>query len=145
VGWGLGAGIVVGWVAGSVVAAVVLAGAFRRLGTGDERMVPVRVEAGATAPAPAATAAADGATARSIDVAAVVAHALLGSMSIVAGAAHMLQHSFRTLTPDERRQVVDRLVTQSDHVICVLVDVARGLPADAHDLLDDQAGASTRV
>jgi hypothetical protein len=147
-GSGVVAGIVVGWVAGSAVAAVVLAGAFRRLGTGDERMVPVRAQAGGTAPALATTgdvAAVDASTARSIDVAAVVAHALLGSMSVVAGAAHTLQQSFDTLTPDERRMVIDRLVAQSDHVIGVLGDVARGLPTDAHDLLDDQAVTSRRT
>jgi hypothetical protein len=138
-GPGLVAGVVVGWVAGSAAAAGVLAGAFRRLGADDDRMVPVRSEAGVPAPAPAAI---DPATASSIDVAAVVAHALLGSMSVVAGAAHTLQQSFDTLTPDERRSVVDRLVAQADHVIGVHADVARGLPAAAHDLLDGHAVTS---
>jgi hypothetical protein len=137
VGSGLVAGIVVGWLAGSAVAAVGLAGAFRRLGAGDDRVVPVRAGTGATAPAPA--------TAHSIDVAAVVAHALLGSMSVVAGAAHTLQQSFDTLGPDERRMLFDRLVAQSEHVIGVLADVARGLPTDAHDVLDDQAVTSRRA
>ena len=149
-GSGLVAGIVVGWVAGSAAAAVVLAGAFRRLGAGDDRMGPVRSQAGVPAPAPAAAAATDTAgmaavdatTAHSIDVAAVVAHALLGSMSVVAGAAHTLQQSFDTLTADERRMVIDRLVAQSDHVIGVLGDVARGLPTHAHDVLDDHAVTS---
>lgn len=115
---GLAAGIVVGWLAGSVVAEV----------------VPVRERAPAPVPAPG----------HSIDVA-VVAHALLGSMSVVAGAAHTLQRSFDTLTPDERRAVLDRLVVQSDHVIGVLGDVARGLPAAAHDALDAHAVTSRRA
>jgi hypothetical protein len=67
------AGIVVGWLAGSVVATVALAGALRRLGARDARVVPVRTQAGATAPAPA--------TVRSVDVAAVVAYALFESRS----------------------------------------------------------------
>jgi hypothetical protein len=141
-GPGLAVGVVVGWLAGSVAAAVVLAGAFRRLGAGDDLVMPVRNQAGASAPASVATVAVDATTAHSIDVAAVVAHALLGSMSVVAGAAHTLQSSDATLTPDERRMVMDRLVSQADHVIGVLADVARGLPPDVHDLLDDQAVTS---
>lgn len=70
------------------------------------------------------------------DLSAVVAHSLLGSMSVVVGAAHTLDRYGASLTADERLEIVARLVHHADHVMGVLGDVARGLRPEAWDALD---------
>jgi hypothetical protein len=63
-----------------------------------------------------------------LDLAAVVAHSLLGSMTVVASAAHVLERYGEMLTSEERLDITRRLVRHSEHVIGVLGDIARGLP-----------------
>lgn len=74
-----------------------------------------------------------------VDVAAVVAHGLLGSMSVVAGAAHMLEHYGEALTSQERLDIIRRMSRHADHVMGILGDVARGMHPEVHDVLDHVA------
>jgi hypothetical protein len=74
-----------------------------------------------------------------LDIAAIVAHSLLNSMSVVAGAAHILERYGHTLAPDERLDVIRRMAKHADHVMGILGDVARGLHPDVYDALDHVA------
>ena len=59
------------------------------------------------------------------DLLAVVAHSLLNSMAVVSGNAEtMLEHRAR-LTDAQIVDLLERIVTQSSHVIGVLTDLVR--------------------
>jgi hypothetical protein len=76
---------------------------------------------------------------------AVVAHSLLSSMSVVAGAAHTLEHRWDDLGPGRRADLLAMITTQSDHVAGVLRDLVRGLPADALSALEDGMAGDMRT
>jgi signal transduction histidine kinase len=59
------------------------------------------------------------------DLIAVVAHSLLNSMSVIAGNAETLAEHWERIDPETRAQFLDRIVTQSAHVVGVLTDLVR--------------------
>lgn len=59
------------------------------------------------------------------DLLAVVAHSLLNSMSVISGNAETLAAEWERIDADLRVAFLDRIVTQSGHVIGVLTDLVR--------------------
>lgn len=69
------------------------------------------------------------------DLLAVVAHSLLNSMSVISGNAETLAEHWERITPETRLEFLDRIVTQSGHVVGVLTDLVRsGRPELVHAL-----------
>lgn len=65
---------------------------------------------------------------------AVIAHALLNSMAVITGNTRLLlEHD---LTPERRRELLQRVESQATHVTGILQDLVRGLPAGTLDLLE---------
>ena len=62
---------------------------------------------------------------------AVVAHSLLSSMAVIAGAADTLRERADRLSPEQTSQLLDMIGGQASHVSGVLRDLVLGLPADA--------------
>jgi signal transduction histidine kinase len=78
------------------------------------------------------------------DLLAVVAHSLLNSMSVISGNAETLAEHWERIGPDTRLEFLDRIVTQSAHVVGVLTDLVRsGRPelVEALERLQDEEGA----
>ena len=59
---------------------------------------------------------------------AVVGHALLGSVSVIRAAAETLRDAWDEVSAEERREMLQMVLYQSDHMGGVLHDVMRGLP-----------------
>ena len=59
---------------------------------------------------------------------AVLAHALLGSMAVISGAADTLGESWGSLTEANRRALLAMISGQSAHVTGLLRDLIQGLP-----------------
>lgn len=59
------------------------------------------------------------------DVLAVVAHSLLNSMSVISGNAATLAEHWEGISIETRLEFLDRIVTQSGHVVGVLTDLVR--------------------
>jgi len=59
------------------------------------------------------------------DLLAVVAHSLLNSMSVIAGNAETLSQHWERVEPAVRIEFLERIVTQSNHVVGVLTDLVR--------------------
>ena len=59
------------------------------------------------------------------DLLAVVAHSLLNSMSVISGNAETLAEHWERVDPDVRAEFLERIVTQSRHVVGVLTDLVR--------------------
>ena len=68
--------------------------------------------------------------------AAVVAHGLLNSMAVIAGAAATLRESWGMLDGKGRQELLSMIETQADHVTGMLADLARGLPAEVIRMLN---------
>jgi signal transduction histidine kinase len=78
------------------------------------------------------------------DLLAVVAHSLLNSMSVISGNAETLAEHWERIAPDTRLEFLDRIVTQSAHVVGVLTDLGRaGRPelVEALERLQEDTGA----
>jgi K+-sensing histidine kinase KdpD len=59
------------------------------------------------------------------DLLAVVAHSLLNSMSVITGNALTLEEHWERIDEPTRRELLQRIVTQSSHVAGVLTDLVR--------------------
>jgi signal transduction histidine kinase len=59
------------------------------------------------------------------DLLAVVAHSLLNSMSVISGNAETLAEHWERIASETRLEFLDRIVTQSAHVVGVLTDLVR--------------------
>ena len=59
------------------------------------------------------------------DLLAVVAHSLLNSMSVISGNAETLAEHWDRIDAATRVQFLERIVTQSSHVVGVLTDLVR--------------------
>ena len=68
--------------------------------------------------------------------AAVMAHGLLNSMAIIAGAGHTLRESWDDLPPEQRLQLLTMITDQSGYVSDMLGELARGLPVSVLRQLD---------
>ena len=66
---------------------------------------------------------------------AVVAHGLLGSMSLVLGHTALVRERWDDLSADHRDAALRTVVNQATFVVEVLKDLARGLPPDVDDVL----------
>ena len=84
------------------------------------------------------------------DLLAVVAHSLLNSMSVTSGNAETLMEHWERIDEATRREFLERIVTQANHVVGVLTDLVRsGRPelVEALELLqrvdDDRAGGTS--
>ena len=67
---------------------------------------------------------------------AVVAHSLLGSMSVVVGAVETVQQHWDRLGEDTRQQLLHDAGVQARYVSDVLRDLLRGLPPEVIAVLD---------
>ncbi|HVF74638.1 MAG TPA: histidine kinase dimerization/phospho-acceptor domain-containing protein [Acidimicrobiales bacterium] len=76
--------------------------------------------------------------------AAVVAHGLLNSMAIISGAAHTLAEAWDNLDGDRRRQLLNMIGDQAEHVSELLGDLARGLPPGVRYELDSLTEAHSQ-
>jgi signal transduction histidine kinase len=78
------------------------------------------------------------------DLLAVVAHSLLNSMSVISGNAETLAEHWERIGPDTRLEFLDRIVTQSAHVVGVLTDLVRSGRPELVEALErlqsDEAG-----
>jgi hypothetical protein len=70
---------------------------------------------------------------------AVVAHALLSSLSVIMGAAHTLEERWDTLEAHQRVSLLGMISGQSDHVSGVLRDLVLGLPPGVLSALESSA------
>ena len=70
---------------------------------------------------------------------ALIAHALLNSVAIIAGAAGTLRSVWETLDNERRETLLGMIEAQAAHVAGVLQDLVRGLPVDALDALQHLA------
>jgi K+-sensing histidine kinase KdpD len=59
------------------------------------------------------------------DLLAVIAHSLLGSMTVIVGSAEMLETHWSVLAEDVRCDLIAKIRTQSAHVSGVLGDLVR--------------------
>ena len=59
------------------------------------------------------------------DLLAVVAHSLLNSMSVISGNAATLAEHWENIDVETRVRFLERIVTQSSHVVGVLTDLVR--------------------
>jgi signal transduction histidine kinase len=59
------------------------------------------------------------------DLLAVVAHSLLNSMSVISGNAETLAEHWERIDASVRLEFLERIVTQSNHVVGVLTDLVR--------------------
>ena len=59
------------------------------------------------------------------DLLAVVAHSLLNSMSVISGSAETLAEHWERIDAPTRLEFLERIVTQSSHVVGVLTDLVR--------------------
>ena len=59
------------------------------------------------------------------DLLAVVAHSLLNSMSVISGNAETLLEHWDRVDTTTREEFLERIVTQSTHVVGVLTDLVR--------------------
>ena len=66
---------------------------------------------------------------------AVVAHGLLGSMSLVLGHTALLRERWDDLPMEQRDAALRTVQSQATFVVEVLKDLARGLPPDVDDVL----------
>ena len=73
---------------------------------------------------------------------ALIAHALLNSVAIIAGAAGTLRSVWQTLDDERRETLLSMIESQAAHVAGVLQDLVRGLPVDALDALQHLADES---
>jgi K+-sensing histidine kinase KdpD len=70
------------------------------------------------------------------DLLAVVAHSLLNSMSVIAGNAETLSDHWERLDAATRLEFLERIVTQSNHVVGVLTDLVRSGRPELVDALE---------
>ena len=70
---------------------------------------------------------------------AVVAHALLGSITVVVGAIDLLRDHWDELDAATRHDLLGRAGVQADHISNSLRDLLRGLPPEVIDALDELA------
>jgi len=70
------------------------------------------------------------------DLLAVVAHSLLNSMAVVSGNAETLIEHWARLDEAQRLDLLERIVTQSGHVIGVLTDLVRSGRPELVDALE---------
>jgi signal transduction histidine kinase len=80
------------------------------------------------------------------DLLAVVAHSLLNSMSVISGNAATLADHWSRIDEATRLEFLERIVTQSSHVVGVLTDLVRsGRPelVEALEHLQGDAGRNT--
>jgi signal transduction histidine kinase len=75
------------------------------------------------------------------DLLAVVAHSLLNSMSVISGNAETLGHHWHRIDEKTRLEFLDRIVTQSNHVVGVLTDLVRSGRPELVDALEHLDGA----
>ena len=68
--------------------------------------------------------------------AAVVAHGLLNSMTVISGAAATLKEEWSGLAPESRDVLLGMIQSQARHVTAMLADLARGLPAEVVQALN---------
>jgi signal transduction histidine kinase len=59
------------------------------------------------------------------DLLAVVAHSLLNSMSVISGNAETLLEHWERVDAATRVEFLERIITQSTHVVGVLTDLVR--------------------
>jgi K+-sensing histidine kinase KdpD len=71
---------------------------------------------------------------------AVVAHALLGSISVVTGVIDILDERWDELTEATRKELLARAGVQAEHISNSLKDLLRGLPEEVIDALDALRG-----
>lgn len=71
---------------------------------------------------------------------AVVAHGLLNSMAIIAGAASTLREAWDALDARRRAELLAMIGDQAQHVSDMLGDLARGLPPGVLRQLDELTG-----
>jgi hypothetical protein len=76
---------------------------------------------------------------------AVVAHSLLGSMTVIIGALKTVERRGDSLSDEVRLELMTSAKQQSLHVAGVLGDLARGLPPAAVELLTRPSPASGRA
>lgn len=67
---------------------------------------------------------------------AVVAHSLLSSMAVIAGAADTLVDRADRLSPEQTSALLEMIEGQATHVSGVLRDLVLGMPADALSALE---------
>jgi K+-sensing histidine kinase KdpD len=77
------------------------------------------------------------------DLLAVVAHSLLNSMSVISGNAETLADHWERITPETRGDLLDRIVTQSAHVVGVLTDLVRSGRPELVEALEHLQKADT--
>lgn len=70
------------------------------------------------------------------DLLAVVAHSLLNSMSVISGSAETLADHWERVAPEVRLEFLERIVTQSSHVVGVLTDLVRSGRPELVDALE---------
>lgn len=68
---------------------------------------------------------------------AVIAHALISSVSVVTSAVQSLLAFGDDLDAEKREELLRMALTQSEYIAEVLKDVARGLPGEVIDALDN--------
>ena len=68
---------------------------------------------------------------------AVLAHALLSSVAVISGALESLLSFGDDLSLEQRLDLLRMAVSQTDYVSEVLKDMARGLPAEVIEALDN--------
>ncbi len=67
---------------------------------------------------------------------AVIAHSLISSVSVIAGALQTVIAYDVTLDDDQRSRLLGMALTQATYVGEVLKDMARGLPSEVIEALD---------
>jgi signal transduction histidine kinase len=74
------------------------------------------------------------------DLLAVVAHSLLNSMSVISGNAETLAEHWERISSETRLEFLDRIVTQSAHVVGVLTDLVRSGRPELVEALERMQG-----
>ena len=68
--------------------------------------------------------------------AAVVAHGLLNTMSVISGAAELLRREWDLISPKRRGEVFELIELHAAEASQALVSIVQGLPPEALDLLE---------
>jgi len=76
---------------------------------------------------------------------AVVGHALLGSVRVIRAAAETLHDGWDDTSPEERREMLQMVMYQSEHIGGVLHDVMRGLPEQVVEAVKAARGYRDRT
>jgi hypothetical protein len=71
------------------------------------------------------------------NAAGVVAHGLLNTMTVIAGAAELLRTEWDNLSAPRRSELFSLIEVHASHASDALVSIVQGLPPEALDLLDE--------